>query len=43
MLPDPGAALRIIEAVKNENASLDELGKILSLIEPVFMAEPAKG
>jgi hypothetical protein len=27
----PGVALRIIEAVKNENASMDELGKILSL------------
>jgi two-component system, cell cycle response regulator len=31
----PGVALRIIEAVKNENASLDELGKILSLDPPL--------
>ena len=31
----PGVALRIIEAVKNENASVNELGKILSLDPPL--------
>ncbi len=31
----PGIALRILEAVKNENTNLDELGKILSLDPPL--------
>jgi two-component system, cell cycle response regulator len=49
----PGVVLRIIEAVKNENTSLDALGKILSmdpplsgkilgLINSAFYALPAK-
>jgi diguanylate cyclase (GGDEF)-like protein len=31
----PGVALKILEAVKNENVHLDELGKILSLDPPL--------
>jgi two-component system, cell cycle response regulator len=31
----PGVALKIIDAVKNENACMDELGKILSLDPPL--------
>jgi len=31
----PGIALRILEAVKNENTNLDDLGKILSLDPPL--------
>ena len=49
----PGVALKIIEAVKDENTNLDELGrilsmdpplsgKILSLINSAFYALPAK-
>ena len=49
----PGVALKIIDAVKDENANLDELGKILSLdpslsgkilslINSAFYALPAK-
>ena len=49
----PGVALKIIETVKDENANLDELGRILSLDPPLsgkilrlinsaFYALPAK-